>query len=73
MAKPDNRADNAEKLRDAVQNTVRNIDEAEEYLAEHASEIAPDQKEIIENKNNRRRQSIEGMRSEIKDEVNNEQ
>ncbi len=69
MAKPDNRADNAEKLREKVQNTVKNLDEAQEYLAEHAEEISPSEKNAIQEKNARRQASIEGFREEIKDEV----
>jgi small acid-soluble spore protein (thioredoxin-like protein) len=70
MAKPDNRADNVEKLQSAVQNTIQNMEEADEYLTEHADEISSVERSSIEEKNERRRESIAGMRSEIKDEAN---
>ena len=69
MAKPDNRADNVEKLQNNVQNTIENLDEAEEYLQEHAEEISPREASDIREKNERRRESIEGIREEIKDEA----
>jgi small acid-soluble spore protein (thioredoxin-like protein) len=69
MAKPDNRADNVEHLQEHVQNTIDNLEEAEDYLAEHAAEL--DGKEIatVQSKNERRRESIESFRGEIKDEA----
>lgn len=64
--KPDDRSDNVEKLQDMVQDTLNNIDEAEESL-----EFASDkQKEQIREKNRRREEAIEGFRDEIEDEVN---
>jgi small acid-soluble spore protein (thioredoxin-like protein) len=72
MAKPDNRSDNVEKLQNMVQNTIENMEEAEEYLEEYADELNPSEAEAIREKNKRRRQSIEGFRSEIRDEANDE-
>ncbi len=69
MAKPDNRADNVEHLQKAVQNTVENLNEAEDYLAEHAEEIGSTELNQIRSKNERRRESIQGFREEIKDEA----
>lgn len=69
MAKPDDRSDNVEKLQEMVQNTIDNLEEAEDYLAEHADEIAPQEREAIEEKNKNRRQSIRGFRNEIRDEA----
>jgi small acid-soluble spore protein (thioredoxin-like protein) len=69
MANPDNRADNVEKLQKNVQNTIENLHEAEEYLQEHADEIAPLEAEAVKAKNERRRESIEGIREEIRDEA----
>lgn len=68
MAKPDNREDNVEHLQNNISNTIENMEEAEEYLAEHADEISPSEKEQIASKNERRRHSLESFRSEIKDE-----
>lgn len=65
--KPDDRSDNVEKLQEAVQNTMENIEAAEETLQLTDNE---EQREQIEAKNRRREESIEGMRAEIKDESN---
>ncbi|WP_274361371.1 small acid-soluble spore protein Tlp [Paenibacillus thermotolerans] len=69
MAKPDNRADNVEKLQNNVQNTLENFHEAEDYLQEHAGEISPQEASDIREKNERRLESVEGNREEIKDEA----
>ena len=73
MAKPDDRSDNVEKLQEMVQNTIDNLEESEDYLAEHAEEIAPSERQAIEEKNQNRRQSIQGFRNEIRDEARNEE
>jgi len=63
--KPDDRSDNVEKLQDMVQNTIENIHEAEETMR-----LSNDKdQQNIQEKNERRRESIEGMREEIKDEA----
>lgn len=69
MAKPDNRADNVEKLQHNVQNTMENLHESQQYLNEHAEEISPQEVEDIREKNERRLESMEGNRQEIKDEA----
>ncbi|WP_281887192.1 small acid-soluble spore protein Tlp [Paenibacillus sp. YYML68] len=69
MAKPDNRADNVDRLQENINNTIENIEEAEDYLSEHAGEISDTEKQQIEGKNERRRESLEAFRSEIKDEA----
>lgn len=69
MAKPDDRSDNVEKISNAVQNTVQNLDESEEYLAEHADELGASERQQLNEKNENRRQSIRNMRSEIRDEA----
>ncbi|MBS4173004.1 small acid-soluble spore protein Tlp [Bacillus sp. FJAT-49736] len=63
--KPDDRSDNVEKLQNMVQNTIENMEKAE-ATAEFADN---EQKANIEAKNERRRESIDAMRSEIKDEA----
>lgn len=68
--KPDNRADNVEHLQQNIQNTLRNLHEGEDYLAEHAAEITDQERSQIEAKNERRKESIEGFREEVKDEAN---
>ncbi|MEH7084782.1 small acid-soluble spore protein Tlp [Neobacillus drentensis] len=67
---PDDRSDNVEKLQAMIQNTENNIEAAEESLALTDSET---QRQEIEAKNERRRESIESFRSEIKDEAHNQQ
>lgn len=69
MAKPDDRSDNAEKLQTMVQNTIDNLEEAEDYLDEHAEEISGTEAQAIKEKNENRRESIAGFREEIKDEA----
>jgi len=69
VAKPDNREDNVEHLQDAVQNTIENFREAEDYLEEFGDEIPASEKEQIEDRNERRKRSISGFREEIKDEA----
>ncbi|MBN6188892.1 small acid-soluble spore protein Tlp [Aneurinibacillus sp. BA2021] len=67
MAKPDNRKDNAQKLKEMVQNTIGNIEAAEETL--NNTHLSAEQQEEIRDKNERRRASIASMRNEIRDEV----
>jgi small acid-soluble spore protein (thioredoxin-like protein) len=63
--KPDDRSDNVEKLQDMVQNTIENIEKAEETM-QFAS---PEEREKIREKNRRREEAIAAMRAEIKDEA----
>lgn len=64
--KPDDRSDNAEKLQSMIHDTLENIEAAEDSLALTDSD---NQRRQIEEKNQRRRESIESYRSEIKDET----
>ncbi|MFC5652928.1 small acid-soluble spore protein Tlp [Paenibacillus solisilvae] len=68
MAKPDNRADNAAHLQEHIEHTEANLQEAEDFLDEHASEISAEQKQGIEAKNERRQASIESFEAEKQDE-----
>ncbi len=68
--KPDDRSDNVEKLQSMIHHTIENMEAAEESLAFTDSE---DQRQQIEAKNERRRESIDSFRSEIKDEARNSQ
>ncbi|MDF2835890.1 MAG: spore protein [Paenibacillus sp.] len=70
MAKPDNRSDNAEHLQQHIEDTQQNLQEAKEYLAEHAEEISAVEKETIQQKNERRQNSIKGFEAEKQDEQN---
>ncbi|WP_078546908.1 small acid-soluble spore protein Tlp [Litchfieldia alkalitelluris] len=63
--KPDDRSDNVEKLQDMVQNTIENIEESHETM-----QLATEEERArIEAKNQRREESIEAMRNEIRDEA----
>lgn len=64
--KPDDRSDNAEKLQSMIHDTLENIEAAEDSLALTDSDT---QRRQIEEKNQRRRESIESYRAEIKDET----
>jgi small acid-soluble spore protein (thioredoxin-like protein) len=61
---PDDRSDNVEKLQEMIVNTEDNIQEAEDTM----QNVNGDERAQIEAKNERRRESIDAMRSEIKDE-----
>lgn len=69
MAKPDDRSDNVEKLQKMIDNTMENIRESREYMKAHADEMPAEQREQMQAKNERREQSIEAFREEIKDEI----
>lgn len=62
--KPDDRSDNVEKLQTMVENTIENMNEAEETLRFSDSEESAK----IADKNERRKESIEAMQAEIADE-----
>jgi len=64
--KPDDRSDNAEKLQSMIHNTIENMEAAEESLRFTDSE---EQRQQIEAKNSRRRESIESFREEVTDEA----
>lgn len=67
--KPDDRSDNVEKLRDMVQDTIQNLEDAHGTMRYASGE----DKEQIKAKNKRREEAIEGMREEIKDEYEHDQ
>lgn len=64
-AKPDDRSNNVERIRDIVKNTEEKLHEAEISM-EFAD---PSQSEMIKAKNERRKQSIEALKEEMKDEM----
>jgi small acid-soluble spore protein (thioredoxin-like protein) len=70
MAKPDDRSNNPARLQNAIDHTIANLHEAEDYLEEHADEISAEDKQSIESKNERRKESISGFIAEKKDETN---
>ena len=69
MAKPDDRSDNVEKLQRAIQNTMANLREANDFLKAHEEKMKASDRAAIEAKNERRERAIEGFREEIKDEI----
>ncbi len=68
LANPDDRRDNVEKLQNHIADTQDNLRHAEMKLRAHEHEMSDRDKADIEAKNERRRNSIEGFRQEIKDE-----
>ncbi len=64
--KPDDRSDNVEKLQNMVEDTIQNIEKSHETMQFSSGEA----KEQIKEKNERRKEAIEGMREEIQDEAN---
>ncbi|MFJ5718177.1 small acid-soluble spore protein Tlp [Neobacillus sp. NPDC093127] len=64
--KPDDRSDNAEKLQAMIEDTTENIAKAEQSLEFTDSE---QQRQQIEAKNQRRRESIDSFKAEIQDET----
>lgn len=73
MAKPDDRSNNAERIENNIAHTMQNMNEAQDYVKAHADEISSEEQQQIEQKNQRREQSIEGMREELKDEAQAQQ
>lgn len=63
--KPDDRSDNVEKLQEMIVNTIENMEEAESTLEFSSSEARAQ----VEEKNERRRESLDAMREEVKDEA----
>ncbi|MCM3109703.1 small acid-soluble spore protein Tlp [Lederbergia lenta] len=63
--KPDDRSDNVEKLQEMVQNTIENMEEAEETIQFSDGEDI----QQVKAKNKRRQASIESMQAEMKDEA----
>lgn len=68
-SKPDDRRDNARKIRKNIENTIENIE-----LAEDMINNIDNQKTIhdLQAKNERRKEAVEGMRQELKDETRNQ-
>ena len=64
--KPDDRSDNVDKIQFNINHTIRNMEAAEELI-----EKSDDKKmrSDLEEKNDRRRDALQGMREEIRDEA----
>jgi small, acid-soluble spore protein tlp len=63
---PDDRSDNVEKIQDNINHTIRNMEMAEEMIDKTPDTRA---KKDLEEKNERRRDALDGFRHEIKDEA----
>lgn len=64
---PDNREDNVERIQKNIDYTIHNMEAADEMIAETSDEKM---KKTLKEKNERRRQALDGLRSEIRDEAN---
>ncbi|ABS33157.1 small acid-soluble spore protein Tlp [Clostridium botulinum] len=64
--KPDDRRDNVDKIQYNITKTIQNCELADEMIAKTDDEKT--KKTLIE-KNERRREALDGMREEIKDEA----
>jgi len=64
--KPDDRRDNVDKIQYNINKTIQNIELAEEMIAKTDDEKT---RKALEEKNERRRKSLEAMRREIRDEA----
>lgn len=64
--KPDDRSDNAEKIKKSIESTKRNIEAANEMIPKTSNEK---NKKDLEEKNKRRLQAIPGMEREMKQEM----
>ncbi len=66
MSKPDDRKNNVERIQKNIDMTIHNIEAAEDMIAQTSDLKA---KHDLQAKNERRRQALDGMRKEIKDEA----
>jgi small acid-soluble spore protein (thioredoxin-like protein) len=63
---PDDRRDNVDKIQFNINHTIRNMELAEEMIAKTDNEQT---RRELKEKNTRRRQALNGMRAEIRDEA----
>lgn len=64
--KPDDRRNNVDRIQHNISNTIENIELAEEMIAKTDDNKM---KNTMAEKNDRRREALNGMREEIKDEA----
>jgi len=67
--KPDDRRDNAKRIRKHIKNTIENIELAEDMISETDN---PKIRDELKAKNERRREAVENMRQELRDETRNQ-
>ena len=65
-AKPDDRRDNVDRIQHNIDKTVHNMEVAEDMIATTDNQ---EMKQDLEAKNERRRDALDGMRQEIKEEA----
>ncbi len=63
---PDDRSDNAERIQRNINFTLKNMEAADEMIEETDDERM---KRVLAEKNERRREALRGMRSEMRDET----
>jgi small, acid-soluble spore protein tlp len=64
--KPDNRENNVDRIQFNINHTIRNIEAGEEMIAKTDDRKM---KRDLEEKNERRREALHGMKEEIQDEA----
>jgi len=64
--KPDDRSDNVDRIQFNINHTIRNMEAAEELIEKTDDKNMKDE---LEEKNDRRRDALQGMREEIRDEA----
>jgi len=64
--KPDDRRDNVKKIQKNIDNTIRNMEAADDMISRSSN--SKTKRDLME-KNERRDRSLDGMRHEIKDEA----
>lgn len=64
--KPDDRRDNVDKIQENISNTIQNIHRADEMISKTDDEKM---KSTLKEKNERRVETLDSLRSELKDEA----
>lgn len=67
--KPDDRSNNVDRIQFNINHTIRNMEASEELIEKTDDKKM---KNDLEEKNDRRRDALEGMREEIRDEARNQ-
>lgn len=65
-AKQDDRSDNVERIQENIDNIIKNINLANEVIAKSDN---PEEIKNMKQRNERREEALDAMRSEIKDEA----
>jgi len=64
--KPDDRSNNVDRIQFNINHTIKNMEAADEFIAKIDDK---NMKKDLEEKNDRRRDALQGMREEIRDEA----